>query len=320
MKIDVKPARSRLDTGRTRMWVWPADEPVLIDAVVDAEGRVTSIEDAEAIVSFNGEVDAIRRVLHPGIRWVQLGSAGIEKWVRAGLINRQRVWTACRGVYARPIAEHALALILAAACNLPELIRASRWGPRTWGASGARRLFGRSVGIIGCGGIGEALVGLLKPFDTIILALTRTGRVVPGATISLGEDGLDQLLAKSDYVVVAAPHTPSTTKLLSGQKFGVMQSAAWLINVSRGTIVDTDALVEALRTGTIGGAALDVVEPEPLPDDHALWRFGNVIITPHTACSREHSLELFAARLRENLARFRAGAELLGVIDMESGY
>jgi D-3-phosphoglycerate dehydrogenase len=258
--------------------------------------------------------------LHPGIRWVQLGSAGIEKWLREGLIDRQRVWTSCRGVYARPIAEHALALMLAAACNLPERIRARRWGPWAWGAPGASRLFGRTVGIIGCGGIGEALVQLLQPFHPVILALTRTSRIIPGATTSLGHDGLDRLLADSDYVVVAAPHTASTVKLISGKKLALMRRTAWLINVSRGSIIDTDALVAALAAGTIGGAALDVVEPEPLPDDHPLWSLPNVIITPHSACTREHSLELFAARLQENLVRYRLGADLLGVIDIETGY
>jgi phosphoglycerate dehydrogenase-like enzyme len=141
-----------------------------------------------------------------------------------------------------------------------------------------------------------------------------------GAAISLGRDGVDHLLNASDYVVIAAPLTPSTAKLISREKIALMRRTAWLINVSRGAIVDTDALVEALDAGTIAGAALDVVEPEPLPDHHPLRRFANVVITPHTACSRRRSLDLFAGRLRENLLRYRKGEELLGIVDLDRGY
>jgi phosphoglycerate dehydrogenase-like enzyme len=181
-------------------------------------------------------------------------------------------------------------------------------------------LFERTVGIVGCGGIGEALIKLLKPFHVTILGLTFSGRRVPGATISLGADGVDGLLERSDYVVIAAPLTPATRNLISRARFSLMRKTAWLINVSRGAVVDTAALVSALERGGIGGAAVDVVEPEPLPADHALWSLRNVLITPHTACSRELSLALFAVRLRENLRRFQKRKQLLGAIDLGKGY
>jgi phosphoglycerate dehydrogenase-like enzyme len=311
---------SALSNQVTPICILPDDERVLIEAVVDAGGRITRAEKAEVLVSFSEDVDFIRCILHPGIRWVQLGWAGVDKWIRAGVIDRERVWTSCRGVFGPPIAQHTLAFILAAASNLPERIRARQWGRETWGGREGRRLLGATVGIIGCGGIGEALIELLQPFRAVTICLTHSGRAVPGATVSVGKDGLDHLLGESDYVVIAAPYTPSTAKLISREQLALMRKTAWLINVSRGAIVDTGALVDALATGGIGGAALDVVEPEPLPDDHPLWRLANVVITPHTACSRSLSLELFAVRLRENLRRFRAGEEVLGIIDLDKGY
>jgi phosphoglycerate dehydrogenase-like enzyme len=304
----------------TPVCVWPSHEQVLVEAVSEAGGTIRPAEEAEVLVSFNGDVDVLRRALHPGIRWVQLGSAGVDKWMGAGMIDRKRVWTSCRGVYGLPIAEHALAFILAAACNLPERIRARQWGLDQWGGPGGRRLCGGTVGIVGCGGIGQALLELLRPFRAVTICLTHSGRPVPEATVSVGTDGLDHLLRESDYVVIAAPHTPSTTKLISREKLALIRKTAWLVNVSRGAIVDTGALVEALATGAIGGAALDVVDPEPLPDDHPLWRFANVVITPHTACARSLSLELFAVRIRENLRRFRMDKELLGMVDLDKGY
>jgi phosphoglycerate dehydrogenase-like enzyme len=154
----------------TSVCLLPSDEWVLVKTVSDAGGRITPAEKAEVLVSFNGDIELIRRVLHPGIQWVQLGSAGIDKWVDAGVVDRDRIWTASRGVYALPIAEHVLTLMLAAARDLPQSIRTQRWGPTDWGGAGGCGLAGRTVGIIGCGGIGEALIELLKPFRATIIA------------------------------------------------------------------------------------------------------------------------------------------------------
>src|ERR1700730_16219286 len=124
---------SALCSKRTPICLWPDDVRGLIEAVFPAGGRLTRASEAEVLVSFNEDIDSVRRVLHPGIRWVQLGWAGVDKWVRAGVIDRERVWTSCRGVYGAPIAEHTLAFILTAACNLPERIRAQQWGRDAWG-------------------------------------------------------------------------------------------------------------------------------------------------------------------------------------------
>jgi phosphoglycerate dehydrogenase-like enzyme len=176
------------------------------------------------------------------------------------------------------------------------------------------------VGIVGAGGVGVELIRLLSALDVTALALTRTGRSVPGAARSFAPDGLGELLRSSDWVVIAAPGTAATRHLIGAAELASMRPGAWLINVSRGSIVNTDALVAALSAGTLGGAALDVTDPEPLLDGHPLWGMPNVIITPHVSATPPMSAEALCIRIAENLRRFQAGEELIGVVDIDEGY
>ena len=169
-----------LSATEARVWVWP-DSELLESAVRSGGGSVVPLARANAIVCTGDDVELLRRSLLPGVRWVQLGAAGIEMWLDAGLMQPNVVWTAAKGVYARPIAEHILALILAAARGLPERARA-----RTWGTRGGRLLAGSTVGVVGSGGIGTELIGLLAPLGVRTIALTRDGRSVPGADLSVG--------------------------------------------------------------------------------------------------------------------------------------
>ena len=301
-------------SGEPRIWVWP-ESNLLELSVVRGGGSVVPLEQANGIVCTGDDVELLRRSLLPDVRWVQLGAAGIEMWFDAGLMNPGVVWTAAKGVYARPIAEHVLALILAAARDLPARVRAGAWGDQ-----GGRLVTGSTVGIVGAGGIGAELITLLAPFDTRVIALTRDGRRVPGADVSVGPTGLPLLLEQSDYVVLAAALATETKGMISAWELAQMRADAWLINVARGGLVDTDALVEALRTGAIGGAALDVTEPEPLPPGHALWALRNALITPHVASTPEMGEGFLAERVTENVRRFAAGRDLMGVVDQRLGY
>jgi phosphoglycerate dehydrogenase-like enzyme len=298
-----------------RIWVCPEGKRDLEDAVRVGGGRVVAAEAANAIVTVDDDIDRLRSSLHPGIRWVQVGAAGIDWLLDAGVVDDERVWTAAKGVHARPMAEHTIGLILAAARDFAGRFRAHSWGDR-----GGRLLAGSTVGIVGCGSVGRALLQLLAPFDVETLALTRSGRNVPGADDSLGPDGLDQLPTESDYVVLAAPATPATASMISADQLALMRPRAWLVNVSRGVLVDTEALVDVLEAGRLGGAALDVTDPEPLPDDHPLWRLPNVMITPHVASTPEMAGPALRTRVRENVARFARGEELIGVVDVAAGY
>ncbi len=305
----------RTPSAEPRVWVREGDHTQLEEAVRAGGGQVVPLDEANAIVWAADEPEALGRTLHNGIRWVQLSAAGVEDWFKAGVVDERRLWTAAKGVYSGPIAEYCLAMMLAGARDLARVAT-----ERSWREPPSRRLAGSALGIVGAGGIGQALIELVVPFRLRVLALTRSGREVPRADVSLGPEGLDRLLTESDYVVLAAPETAETRRLISRERLGLMRPHAWLINVARGALVDTDALVEALREGRIGGAALDVTDPEPLPDGHPLWELPNALVTGHTACTREMGRAAMAERVRENVARFARGEELIGLVNPASGY
>ena len=164
------------------------------------------------------------------------------------------------------------------------------------------------------------MIRLLEPFGARVLAVTRSGREVPGATESYSANRTDELWPEGDFFVVAAPATGATEKMIGARELGAMQDHAWVVNVARGSLIDTEALVEALAEGRIGGVALGVTDPEPLPDGHSLWTEPLALIMPHTANPPDALARALAGRIEENVARFGAGEELIGVIDVEAGY
>ena len=298
----------------------PADRPDLVRAVEEGGGRPAPLEDADGVVWLEGDPEGLPE-LPASVRWIQLPSAGVEQWIRAGAIDQERAWTSATGAYGLPVAEHALALMLAADKSIHAFARERAWPADPGeGRHRVRSLEGATVAIVGAGGIGRALIGLLAPFGAEVIAVTRRGREVPGAARTLPADRLAEALPEAHHVVIAAPATDGTRRLVGARELAAMRDDAWLVNVARGTLVDTDALVDALRSGAIAGAALDVTDPEPLPDDHALWTLPNVLITPHVATPPEAERRHFAARVRENVRRLAAGEELEGLIDPDGGY
>jgi phosphoglycerate dehydrogenase-like enzyme len=288
----------------------------LIEAVKRGGGTIVADpKEAEAIVWLGSNRTKLPSMLHPGVRWVQLPSAGVESWVKEGLIDAERVYTSAAGVYSETVAEHALALMLAGARRLPESARATSWEVG-WG----RTLAGSTIVVLGAGGIGRAVIRMLEPFGTRSLAVTRRGREVPGATAGYSADQTEELWPEGDFFVVAAPATADTKKMIGARELDMMQNHAWIVNVARGSLIDTDALVEALAEGQIGGAALDVTDPEPLPEGHPLWTEPRALITPHTANPPDALARALAGRIEENVARFKAGEELTAVVDVEAGY
>ena len=288
-----------------------------IDAAVEAGGaRLTAPEDATAVVwTQSDDPDGLAALLdaNPQIDWVQLPWAGIEPYVP--LLGHDRTWTCAKGVYADPVAEHALALLLAGFRNLNDYARA-----RTWTRDAGRNLIGARVTIFGGGGIAESLISMLAPFHCTITVVRNTPADMPGVARVLGPDDRTAALTGADAVVLALPLLPSTHGLIGAAELDAMEPHAWLVNVARGAHVQTDALVAALSSGSLGGAGLDVTDPEPLPDGHPLWSLPNAIITPHTGNTKAMARPLLTARITENVRRYAAGEPFVGLVDVDAGY
>ncbi|HEY2508736.1 MAG TPA: D-isomer specific 2-hydroxyacid dehydrogenase family protein [Streptosporangiaceae bacterium] len=279
---------------------------------------VTAADEADALVWLpGGGIEGLRGVLAqgPGIRWIQLPFAGVEYYAAAGLLADGRTWTCAKGLFAEPVAEHALALALAGLRLLPERIQATEWG-----AAAGTSLFDRPVTIVGGGGITAALIGLLRPFRARVTVVRRSVAPIPGAERVVGTQELQEVLPGALVVFLALALTPETTGIISAPELALLDHGAWLVNVARGAHVDTDALVDALKRGDIGGAALDVTDPEPLPTGHPLWDMPNCIITPHTANTWDMVFPSVLDRIATNVAHFAAGEPLDGLVSADAGY
>jgi phosphoglycerate dehydrogenase-like enzyme len=309
-----------------RVAIGPSAPPEWVCGAVEAGGgEVVPVDRADALVWLGTGYgshpakgpEGLLALLdeHPSIRWVQLPFAGVEPYADAGVFDHARLWTAGQGVYARPVAEHALALGLAGLRELPRRMLAREWEPQ----SGVSLLRGR-VTIFGGGGIARELVRLLEPFDCEITIVRRRPEPFPGASRTLGFERRYEALKGADLVVLALALTPETTRFITAVELELMEPHAWLVNVARGRHVATEDLVIALREGIIGGAGLDVTDPEPLPPNHALFELPNCIVTPHTANTESMGQPLLALRITENVERFGAGRELVGRVDPDLGY
>lgn len=315
-KLTVAMNRPRITTPKVAVAPDCWRRPALADAVRAGGAAVSSPAEAEALVwAEPAALELLPGVLEdgPGIEWVQLPYAGVENLTH--LLDRDRRWTCGKGVYAEPVAEHALMLALAGLRGLGTFARICRWSPPQ-----GRNLRGGRLTVLGGGGITEALVRLLDPWDCRVTVLRRHPAPMAGVARVVGPDGLHDALGDADVVVVALALTAETTGIIDAAALGAMASHAWLINVGRGAHVVTEDLVEALSAGSIGGAALDVTDPEPLPGGHPLWRLDNCLITPHVGNTPEMGLKLLARRVTENVQRYMVGDELLGPIDVDLGY
>ena len=302
-----------------RVAVGPLPSGFATDAVAAGGGVVVSIDDQpDAVVWLDPhamtELESWLAAA-PTVQWVQLPFAGVEKALAQGLFDGEHLWTCAKGAYAEPVAEHALALALAGLRHLPERVRAT-----SWGVPAGTSLYDQRVVILGGGGIATSLLEQLAPFRVEATVVRRNVAPVAGAAHVVGPERLHDVLPGTLVVFVALALTPETTGIIGADELALMDVTAWLVNVARGAHVDTDALVTALRTGMIAGAALDVTDPEPLPDDHALWSEPNCLITPHTADTIEMVLPLLAERIRTNVARLAAGEVLVGRVDPAAGY
>jgi phosphoglycerate dehydrogenase-like enzyme len=309
MSADVTPPRVAIGPGRGNF----AAEAVRAGGGVPADAD----SPADALIWLSpADTEGLRRALEAtSARWVQLSSAGVELVLAAGLLGPDRTWTCAKQSYAEPVAEHALMLALAGLRSLRQRIEAGKWGPPA-----GQSLYDEPVAILGGGGITAKLLDLLAPFRVNATVVRRRPEPVPGARKTLPAEMLPAALSDARVVFLALALTPETEKIMGTAQLAAMRPDGWLVNVARGRHVDTGALVTALERGEIGGAALDVTDPEPLPDDHPLWTTERCIITPHTADTPEMTRRPLALRIRANVARFAAGEPLMGVVDPVAGY
>jgi len=305
--------------------------PDIVPFVTDAEGvEVVSYDpsaslpeahtDAEALVvwGMSSELlsDAASRL--PDLRWVQLLSAGSDAAMDAGFAPDVLIASG-RSLHDAPVAEHALALTLAAARRLHTLVRAQighRWAGELGGiqpepSPGAfTTLRGARVVVWGYGSIGSALAPHLRALGADVTGVATGAREEDGVRVVTVAD-LPAILPVTDVVIMILPATPDTSRILGARLLSLLPRHAWVVNVGRGTTVDEDALIAALRAGSLGGAALDVTATEPLPLDSALWDLPNVILTPHAAGGRP----LGAAQLiADNLHSLLSGERLRNLV------
>lgn len=260
----------------------------------------------------------------PSLQWVHSATAGVERVLTPAAARRGLIITNARGVFSEPIAEYVLMMILAVIRRLPQLLELQR--ERTWQPLAAREMRDITIGVVGLGSIGRAVARLALGFGARVVAVRRADSTDPleadlaGIDRLLTPDELPELLAMSDFTVLALPLTRDTEGLFDAHRLGLMKAGSWLVNVARGDLVDERALVRALRSGQLGGAVLDTVRTEPVEPGSPLYDVPNLILTPHTSWSSgrvlDRSIELFC----DNLARYRAGEPLLNTVDPGKGY
>ncbi|MGQ9467788.1 MAG: D-2-hydroxyacid dehydrogenase [Anaerolineae bacterium] len=286
------------------------------------DGKVAGIlEGADVLfLRWGLNPEATRHLLAhiPNLRWIHTISAGVDHLLFPELRDSDAILTNASGVFNIPIAETVMAYILAVVKRLPEFWAHQR--ERRWEKLPLRELRDLTVGIIGLGDIGTEVARLCRAFGMRVLGLRRRSAPSDVADEVLPPDRLQDLLARSDFVVIAVPLTAETRGMIGRAELAAMKPDAWLINISRGAIVDEEALIEALQAGRIGGACLDVFSQEPLPPESPLWDMPNVIITPHNSWSSPHIEEREIDLFLENLRRYVAGEPLLNVVDKQAGY
>ena len=314
----------------------------LVDAAPDVEFvNASSVEDALSEMpradGFFGKMTPQLLVRAERLKWVQSPTASLEHYLFPELIDHPCQLSNMRGLFSDVIADHVMGYVLCFARNLHVYLRqqsAAHWEPV--GGESARTGFETgpgsvspideshlhladcSMGVVGVGSIGAEICRRAAAFSMQVHGVDPVAKSLPGVVDDIWPlDRLPQLLSDSDFVVIAAPHTPQTEKLFRSEQFAAMKKSAYLINIGRGVIVDLADLNRALDDGEIAGAALDVFEVEPLPADDPLWKRSNVIVTPHVAAASPRIAERHLQTLIENVRRFGQGETPVNLVDKQ---
>ena len=300
------------------------------------EVREALDEDTEVLYAYHLPDGLLSRA--PKLRWVQLHSAGADQLLGQPIMKSDVLITTTSGIHATPIAEYAFASMLAWSRRMPKMLyyqNRREWPKGRWDIFVGQELRGSTLGIVGYGSIGREVGRIGKCLGMRVVATKRsvnevrdTGHRIPGTGDPEAQvpdriyppERLGEMLAECDYVVISLPLTPETKGLIGEEELRAMKPNAYLVNASRGGIVDESMLIKALQEGWIAGAGLDVFETEPLPPGSPLYDLDNVVLSPHVAGFSPHYDERASDLFAENLRRYLAGEELLNLVDKEAGY
>ncbi len=291
----------------------------------DYAGLDKEIQDAEIVIAWSLRPEQVKSARK--LRWVHSTAAAVHQLIFPELVDSDIVLTNARDVHGPVVAEHVIALMFALAKRIPQAVRFQQrhvWGQTAlWETQPRpREIAGATVGLVGLGSIGSTAAQHAAALGMRVIASREHPEKPkpPNVEAVFSPDDLHLLLGQSDYVVLAAPVTPGTQHLIDGNRLSQMKPDAYLINVGRGSLIDHAALAHGLRHQSIGGAALDVFDKEPLAADSPLWDLENLLITPHTAGLTEKLWDRNYALIAENLRRYLAHQPLLSVVDKKKGY
>jgi phosphoglycerate dehydrogenase-like enzyme len=299
------------------------------DGGADSAEALQAVRGAEIYLGFGVPAPLFEAATAPPegrLRWAHTASAGVGASLHDAMRKSDVVLTNGAGIYAEPMADTALAMILHFARGLDVAVRAQaerRWNKEPFEGADpvGRELAEQTVGVVGLGGIGRAVARRAVALGMTTLATRRSGTEGPeGVEVFSGEGALDRLLPRADYLVLCVPQTEETRGLVGARELAMLPDAAVVINVARGAVLDEEALVDALRGGRLRGAGLDVFAREPLPESSPLWHLPNVLVTPHVSGASPRFWRRQADLIIENLRRYLRGETLRNTVDKRAGY
>ncbi|MEO8696445.1 MAG: NAD(P)-dependent oxidoreductase [Acidimicrobiales bacterium] len=293
-----------------------ADFPSVEFVSIPRDGTLDAGVVGDVLVTSPVSTPTLADALSRGVKWVHLVGTGVDRFP-LDLLRADVTLTCSRGGSAVAIAEWSLTMMLAFEKRLPHSWFDSP--PERWFQADLGTLYGKTLAIVGLGGIGERTAALALPFDMRVKALRRSLRPADTAGVEVVAT-LAEVLDGADHVLIAAPLTDETRNMINAESIGWMKPGVHLVNIARGGLIDHDALRAALDSGHVARAALDTVEPEPLPDGHWLYSHPSVRLSPHISWSMPHAQGMLIDTFRENLRRYADGRELANVVDVQLGY
>jgi phosphoglycerate dehydrogenase-like enzyme len=273
-------------------------------AVISEEDIRHHVEKMDILVTiFRVSDELLKQAVN--LKWVQALTTGVNYIINRPSLRKEVIVTSCRGIHGPQMSEMAFLLMLALNRNFPQVVR--NQDQRIWERWPGKLLYQKKIGILGVGVIGEEIARKCKAFGMTVFGMDIVRREIDSVDFFYGPEDLPQVAKEVDYLILVAPSTPETLKIVGTKVLSSMKPTAFLINIARGELVDEEALIQALETGEIAGAALDALSMEPLPKDHPLWRTRNVIITPHVGGMSDIYREQVMPIIEENLRRFLRG-------------